>query len=102
MRSGLKKKLSYNEQREFEQLPARIGELEAEQESLNQSVAHPEFYKEPAAEDQAQALARLDQVHDELLRALQSLGRSRFTLEMKHSRRSKAQGGGRSRTCPMD
>jgi ABC transport system ATP-binding/permease protein len=66
-RSGLKKKLSYNEQREFEQLPGRIGELEAEQESLNQSVAHPEFYKEQAQEIR-RILARIDQVHDELLK----------------------------------
>jgi ABC transport system ATP-binding/permease protein len=66
LRSGLKKKLSYNEQRAFEQLPGRIGALEAEQESLNQSVAHPEFYKEQAQEIR-RILARLDQVHDELL-----------------------------------
>ena len=66
LRSGLKKKLSYHDQREFEQLPGRIGELEAEQESLNQSVAHPEFYKEQAQEIR-RILARLNQVHDELL-----------------------------------
>ena len=65
-RSGLKKKLSYNEQREFEKLPGRIEELEAEQESLNRATVHPEFYKEPA-EVIKQVLARLDQVHFELL-----------------------------------
>jgi len=63
---GFRKKLSYNEQRVFEQLPGRIGELEAEQESLNRAAAHPEFYKEPA-EAIKQVLARLDQIHDELL-----------------------------------
>jgi ATP-binding cassette subfamily F protein uup len=67
LRSGLKKKLSFKEQREFEQLPARIAELEAEQENLSQSVAHPEFYKEQAQEIR-RILARLDQVHDELLK----------------------------------
>jgi len=41
--------------------------LEAEQESLSQSVAHPEFYKEQAQEIR-RILARLDQVHDELLK----------------------------------
>jgi len=41
-------KLSYKEQREFEPLPGRIGELEVEQENLNKAAAHPEFYKEPA------------------------------------------------------
>ena len=39
-------KLSYREQREFEELPARIEALEAEQRSLNQAIAAPEFYKE--------------------------------------------------------
>lgn len=65
-RSSPKKKLSYNEQREFEQLPVRIGELEAEQESLSKATVHPDFYKEPAAAIK-QVLARLDQVHGELL-----------------------------------
>jgi ATP-binding cassette subfamily F protein uup len=65
-RPGLKRKLSYNEQREFEQLPGRIGELEAEQEILTKAVAHPDFYKESAAGIK-QTLARLDQIHGELL-----------------------------------
>ena len=34
-------KLSYNEQREFEQSPVRIGNLEAEQERLSQATVHP-------------------------------------------------------------
>jgi ABC transport system ATP-binding/permease protein len=64
--AGVRRKLSYNEQREFDQLPGQIGELEAEQESLNKAAAHSEFYKEPA-EVIKQVLARLGQVHDELL-----------------------------------
>jgi ATP-binding cassette subfamily F protein uup len=43
------KKLSYREQREFDELPVRIEELEAEQRALNRSIADPEFYKQPAA-----------------------------------------------------
>jgi ATP-binding cassette subfamily F protein uup len=65
-RSDVKKKLSYNEQREFEQLPGRIGELEAEQELLNKNIIHADFYKEPAQQIQW-TLARLDQIHGELL-----------------------------------
>jgi ABC transport system ATP-binding/permease protein len=65
-RPGSKKKLSYNEQREFEQLPGQIAELEAEQEILNKAIAHPEFYREPA-ERIKQVLARVDQIHGELL-----------------------------------
>jgi ABC transport system ATP-binding/permease protein len=64
--STLKKKLSYREQQELEQLPGRIEELEAEQELLNKRIAHPDFYKEPAAQIK-QALARHDQIHGELL-----------------------------------
>jgi hypothetical protein len=47
-------------------LPGRIGELEAEQESLSKAIAHPEFYREPAGVIK-QVLARLDQAHRELL-----------------------------------
>jgi ATP-binding cassette subfamily F protein uup len=65
-RPGPRKKLSYNEQRELEQLPGRISELEAEQESLNKRASHPEFYKEPAQAIR-QVLDRLDQVYGELL-----------------------------------
>ena len=47
-------------------MPGRIGDLEAEQETLTKAVAHPDFYKEPAAGIK-QVLARLDQIHGELL-----------------------------------
>jgi ABC transport system ATP-binding/permease protein len=62
------RKLSYKEQREFDDLPARIEALEGEQASLNARVAHPEFYKESVASIDG-ALARLDEVHGELARA---------------------------------
>ena len=65
-RPDLKKKLSYNEQRELERLPGRIADLEAEQESLNGAVTHPDFYKE-SAESIRQILARLEQIQGELL-----------------------------------
>jgi ATP-binding cassette subfamily F protein uup len=59
------RKLSYNERREFDDLPARIEALEAEQRGLNAKVAHPEFYKEPAATIE-QTLARLPELHQAL------------------------------------
>lgn len=65
--SDRKTKLSYNEKRKLELLPGRIGEMEEEQESLNRTVAHPEFYKEPA-EKIKQVLARLDEVNNTLLK----------------------------------
>ena len=53
-----KKKLSYKEQRELADLPARIEVLEAEQSELNATVSHPEFYRE-SAEAIARTLARI-------------------------------------------
>jgi len=53
-----KRKLSFKEQREFDALPAKIEQLEAEQEALAREVAAPDFYKQPAATIQA----KLDRV----------------------------------------
>ncbi len=66
VRAAGKRKLSFNEQREFERLPGLIADLEEEQESLNTKVAHPEFYKE-SADAIKRTLARLDQIQSELM-----------------------------------
>ncbi|MFZ1492109.1 MAG: ATP-binding cassette domain-containing protein [Candidatus Competibacter denitrificans] len=42
-------KLSYNERRELEQLPARIEQLEQRQQELHDLTADPAFYKQDAA-----------------------------------------------------
>ena len=42
------RKLTYNEQRELEGLPARIAALEQEQARLKEEAASPQFYKSPA------------------------------------------------------
>jgi ATP-binding cassette subfamily F protein uup len=55
------RKLSFNEKREFEQLPARIEALEAEQRDLQARVQSPEFYKEGATVI-ARTLARLEEI----------------------------------------
>jgi ATP-binding cassette subfamily F protein uup len=60
-----KKRLSYNEQRELERLPAKIEALETEQQSLETRIASADFYKEPAREIE-QTLARLEAVRGEL------------------------------------
>ena len=60
--------MSYNEQREFTGLPARIAALEEEQATLHARVQAPEFYKE-APDAIAATLARVEQVDDELLAA---------------------------------
>jgi ATP-binding cassette subfamily F protein uup len=43
------KKLSYKDQRELEQLPMRIEQLEQEQTQLQASLADPDFYRRDAA-----------------------------------------------------
>jgi ATP-binding cassette subfamily F protein uup len=60
-----RKKLTFNEQREFAALPARIDALEAEVRRLNETVAGPAFYKEGAAEI-ARVLARAEEARLEL------------------------------------
>ena len=61
-------KLSYKEQRELEQLPARIETLEAQQAELNDAISQPAFYKSDAAE-QARVQAQLTLVSAELAAA---------------------------------
>jgi len=64
-----RKKLSFKEQRELEQLPARIAALEVEQAALQGRLADPAFYQEPA-ETQRQAQERLAAVDAEIDAAL--------------------------------
>ena len=67
-RTPARKKLSFKEQREFDDLPRRIGEMESEQERLHTAIAAPAFYKEPA-ETIAAALARVEELRAALLDA---------------------------------
>ncbi len=64
-----KAKLSYKEKRELEQLPDRIAELEAEQDTLQQQMADPGFYQQQSGEAIAQATERLEQLGSELEQA---------------------------------
>ena len=59
------KRLSYRERREFEELPARIEMLEAEQRTLGGVIADPAFYKQPAAAIVA-ALGRAEGIERDL------------------------------------
>jgi ABC transport system ATP-binding/permease protein len=59
------RKLSYNERRELESLPALIEGLEAERAALQAAIAAPGFYKEPA-DAIAARLARVETLDDEL------------------------------------
>ena len=63
--SGPSKKLSYREQRELQELPARIEALESERGKLADTVAGPDFYKEAAATIAATA-ERLRAIEGEL------------------------------------
>jgi ATP-binding cassette subfamily F protein uup len=66
--SAARKKLSYNEQREFDSLPGRIDALEAELRQMNEAVAAPGFYRE-THETIHRALARLDELRIEIEQA---------------------------------
>jgi ABC transport system ATP-binding/permease protein len=66
--SPSRKRLSYMEQREFDQLPSRIEALEEEQHRLHEAVAAPEFYREPPEAIRG-TLARLESLQLELLQA---------------------------------
>lgn len=66
--SPIKKKLSYKEQRELEQLPQRIEALEQEQAALQARVGDPDFYR-GSKDDIAAALARLESLEGELVQA---------------------------------
>jgi ATP-binding cassette subfamily F protein uup len=63
-----RRKPTYKEMKELEELPARIDLLEAEQRQLNGLVAAPEFYKEGPATIK-EVLARLDELEREVREA---------------------------------
>ena len=63
------KKLTYREREELHALPAQIEALETEQRDLEAAIAGPDFYKESATAIK-EALARREEVHEELLHAL--------------------------------
>ncbi len=68
--SSKPKKLSFKEQRELEQLPQRIADLEAEQADISARLADPELYRKEPGEVQKlnQRFAAID---EELMEALQ-------------------------------
>ncbi len=63
-----KKKLSYKDQRELDELPARIEALESEQQALAARMSEPDFFKQPADETM-KAQQRLANIEQELLHA---------------------------------
>ncbi|GGY84955.1 ATP-binding cassette domain-containing protein [Pseudoduganella plicata] len=65
-----KKKLSFKEQRELDELPQTIASLEAEQASLNVMLTDPDLYKKGPAE--AKLLQeRMTNIEDSLMKALE-------------------------------
>lgn len=66
------RKLSYKEQRELDELPARLAALEREHDEAQAVVADPEFYKW-SADDIATALARVESLESALLDAMERL-----------------------------
>ncbi len=65
-----RRKLSYKEQRELQDLPRRIAELEAEQKSLGARLADPVLYRD-APQEIAALQARFGAIDEELSRLLE-------------------------------
>jgi ABC transport system ATP-binding/permease protein len=63
-----RKKLSYNEQREYDRLPGLIETMEAELKHANEAIAGPDFYREKP-EDIQKTIARTEELQNELLEA---------------------------------
>jgi ATP-binding cassette subfamily F protein uup len=66
--SAARKKLSYREQRQLEQLPTQIDKLEQEQKALNAAFSDPEFYR-AQSEAIRSKLSRFEEVQKELMDA---------------------------------
>jgi len=64
------RKLSYKEQRELDELPARIEALESEQKALGERLASNELYTE-RPQDAAALQVRFAQIEEELMAALE-------------------------------
>ncbi len=64
------RKLSYKEKREFDELPARIAALEAEQKAISERLASNEVYADASAKLSG-LQARFAQIDDELLVAME-------------------------------
>ena len=65
-----KRKLSYKEQRELDELPARIEALETEQAELNKQLADPEVYSKEGS-NVAAMHARVEAIDEELMGLLE-------------------------------
>jgi len=63
--SGKQRKLTFKEQKELDELPKRIEELEAEQQRLHATMADPAFYRE-SGNKVASTTTRLENVEKEL------------------------------------
>ena len=67
--AAARKKLSFKERRELDELPARIEALETEQTQLEAAIADPGFYRNPA-QTITDTLARLETVQATLIEAM--------------------------------
>lgn len=69
-KSSNKKKLSFKEQKELDQLPSVIDQLEAEQADLTEKISNTDFYKQEQAKTQ-ETLEKLKKIEGSLEQAYQ-------------------------------
>lgn len=65
------KKLSYKEQKELDELPTLISNLEAEQKTITEKLANTDFYKSATADDIKKLNERFAEIDDLLMTALE-------------------------------
>lgn len=65
------KKLSYKEQKELDELPSKIAQMEAEQKTISAKLADGEFYKDAKPEDIKKLNERFEELDELLLAALE-------------------------------
>ena len=65
------KKLSFKEQRELEQLPQQIADLETEQAAISAQLADPDLYRKEPGEEVQRLNQRYAEIDEALMTALQ-------------------------------
>lgn len=75
------RKLSYKEEKELKELPAKIEKLETEREDILNRMLEPSFYKKPSSEI-AETKVKLEKLEDELLKTFE---RWEFLEELRQS-----------------
>ncbi len=76
------KKLTYNEQREYDQLPDEIEELESQMQDINNCLSNPHCYEEKGIVAVSQELDQLTKIYDQKVERFLELDQLQETLKL--------------------